>query len=166
MTIYFENEQDKEIPFDCEELVKTVIFAAVKAENCPYEVLVSVVITDNAAIQEANKEFRGIDKATDVLSFPAHQYETPSDFEDLYDDDFDMETGELILGDIMISYERAQEQAKEYGHSIKREIAFLTAHSVLHLCAYDHETDEERLLMEEKQEAVLQSLGITRDEEN
>ncbi|MBO7401492.1 MAG: rRNA maturation RNase YbeY [Lachnospiraceae bacterium] len=164
MTVYFENEQDKEIPFDCEELVKTVIQAAVKAEQCPYEVSVSVIITDNESIKEANRDFRGLDRATDVLSFPAHQYDVPSDFTYLADDDFDMDTGELILGDIMISYERALEQAKEYGHSIRREIAFLTAHSVLHLCGYDHETDDERLIMEEKQEAVLQSLGITRDE--
>ena len=151
MTVYFENEQDHAIPFNCEELVKTVIDAAVKSEKCPYEVTVSVVITDNDTIHATNKEFRGIDKATDVLSFPAHQYDTPSDFEGLSDDDFDIESDELVLGDIMISYEKAVEQAKEYGHSIKREIAFLTAHSVLHLLGYDHETDDERKEMEEKQ---------------
>ena len=164
MTLYFENEQENSIPFDCEELVKNVVSAAVRSENCPYDVTVSVIITDNNAICEANKEFRGIDKPTDVLSFPAHDFASPADYSDITDDDLDMDTGEFILGDIMISYERACAQAEEYGHSIKREVAFLVCHSVLHLLGYDHEDDEERKIMEEKQEAVLCGLGITRDE--
>lgn len=163
MTVYFENEQEKEIPFDHEELIKSVIEATVKSEACPYDVQVSVVITDNEAIHETNLEFRGIDRATDVLSFPMHEYSEPAFYNELEDEDFDPETDELLLGDIMISFEKAEEQAKEFGHSVKREIAFLTAHSVLHLLGYDHMEDEERKIMEEKQEAVLQSLGITRE---
>ncbi len=163
MTLYFENEQERELPFDAEELLKTVVKGVLDFEKCPHEATVSVVFTDDAGIKEVNAEYRDIDKATDVLSFPAHQYLSPSDFAELYDDDFDMDTGELILGDIMISVERAFLQAEEYGHSVKREIAFLTAHSVLHLLGYDHMTDEERIVMEEKQEAVLQGLRITRE---
>jgi len=162
LTIYFENEQEHEIPFDYEALIKTVVEAAVKSEGCPYEVQASVVITDNENIRQTNKEFRGIDKATDVLSFPMHQYSEPAFYDELEDEDFDPESDELVLGDIMISFERATEQAVEFGHSVKREIAFLTAHSVLHLLGYDHMEDEERIIMEEKQEAILQGLGITR----
>lgn len=163
MTVYFENEQDKEIGFDYEQLIKDVISAVTESEGCPYDFQASVVITDNESIKAVNSEFRDIDRETDVLSFPMHQYETPADYDELTDDDFDPETEELLLGDIMISYEKAVAQAAEYGHSVKREIAFLTAHSVLHLLGYDHMEDEDRKIMEEKQESVLQTLGITRE---
>ncbi len=163
MTVYFENEQDKEIGFDYEKLIKEVITAVTASEGCEYDWQASVVITDNESIKAVNSEFRGIDKETDVLSFPMHEYSSPANYDELTDDDFDPETDELLLGDIMISYEKALAQAAEYGHSIQREIAFLTAHSVLHLLGYDHMEDEERKVMETKQENVLKTLGITRE---
>ena len=115
-----------------------------------------------------NLEFRGIDRATDVLSFPMTEFPSPADYAYLDTDDssFDPETGELMLGNIVISKERAKEQAEEYGHSVEREFAFLIAHSMLHLLGYDHMEDEERLVMEKKQREVLEMLDdlTTRDQ--
>lgn len=165
MTIQIECES-KDIPeFDYETLIKKVITASLDYEGCPYEAEVNVVLTDNEEICRVNKEFRQIDRPTDVLSFPMVDYEEPGNFDFLEDrlEYFHPESGELLLGDIMISVERAREQAAEYGHSLEREMAFLTAHSVLHLCGYDHMEDEERLVMEEKQRQILDKLGITRD---
>jgi len=164
MTIYIENEQNKEIPFDYEELLNRIINYLIEREACPYETEVSVVITDDDVIHETNREFRNMDKATDVLSFPMCVYEIPGCFDELEEQDvFHPETGELILGDIMISYDHVQQQAEEYGHSQIREFAFLTVHSMLHLFGYDHETEEERRVMEQKQEEILNELEITRD---
>lgn len=165
MTVAIENETDWQFPFDYEEVIRSVISEALKHEGCPYDAEVNVVITDNAGIREVNRENRGIDAPTDVLSFPMAEYEAPADFSGFSEepDLFDPDSGELLLGDIMISAERAAEQAEEYGHSLKREIAFLTAHSMLHLMGYDHMNDGERILMEKRQEEILQNLGITRD---
>ncbi|MBE5960370.1 MAG: rRNA maturation RNase YbeY, partial [Lachnospiraceae bacterium] len=102
---------------------------------------------------------------TDVLSFPMVDYEVPSDFDHLEesaDDYFNPETGELLFGDIVISVDKVISQAEEYGHSTERELAFLVAHSMLHLCGYDHMEDEERLVMEERQKQILDQLNITR----
>lgn len=112
-----------------------------------------------------NRNFRGIDRPTDVLSFPLLNYDTPSDFsaaEEEEADSFDPESGELMLGDIVLSGDKILEQAEAYGHSVKREFAFLVAHSMLHLCGYDHMTEEEAKEMERRQEEILQSLSITR----
>lgn len=102
---------------------------------------------------------------TDVLSFPMVDYEKPSDFdhvEDAVEDYFNPETGELMLGDIVISVDKVEEQAEKYGHSQTRELAFLVAHSMLHLCGYDHMVDEERLVMEDRQRQILDTRGYTR----
>lgn len=166
MTFYVENDEEYEFPFSIEELFKLVAETVLDEEGCPYEASVNLVITDNEGIREYNKNYREIDKETDVLSFPGVDYDTPSDFsnvEDNVNDYFDPETGELLLGDMIISYEKAKEQAKQYEHSFKREIAFLIAHSMFHLCGYDHMTPDEAALMEKKQEAILQKLNITRD---
>ena len=138
--------------------------AVLDQEECPYEAQISLVLTDDDTIHSTNKEFRGIDRATDVLSFPMVDFPSPADYSVLEEDDscFHPESGELLLGDIMISVPRAVEQAREYGHSVKREYAFLIAHSMLHLLGYDHMEDEERLLMEEKQEQALKYLHIER----
>lgn len=164
MTVYIENEQEKEISFDYESLLNRIIPFTLSREKCPYEAEVSVVITDDEAIRETNREFRNMDKATDVLSFPMCTYRIPGDFTELEQQDvFHPETGELLLGDIMISYDHVQKQAEEFGHSETREFAFLTVHSMLHLFGYDHETEEERIVMEEKQKEILEELGIKRD---
>lgn len=164
MTIHLEYEADRVLDFDYEEVITKVINEAMDYENCPYEAEVEVVLTGNEEIHRVNKEFRDIDRATDVLSFPMVEYAEPGKFEQLeeQDDCFHPETGELLLGDIMISVDKVYEQAREYGHSEKRELAFLIAHSMLHLFGYDHMEDLERERMEQKQEAILSNLGITR----
>lgn len=164
MTLYYEEEGDVNLPLDGKDLAETVINAALDYAQCPYEAEVNLLLTENDMIQEMNKEFRSIDRATDVLSFPMAEYETPGDFASLEEqtDCFDPESGELLLGDIVISKEKVLEQAEEFGHSVKREYAFLIAHSMLHLFGYDHIEDEERAVMEEKQREILDQLKIWR----
>lgn len=165
MTILTEWETDIVFDFDCEALAKTVIEAACEAERCPYEAEVNLTFTDNAGIHEINRLHRGVDRPTDVLSFPMQIYETPADFshaEDCIEENFNPDTGELLLGDIIVSTEKVKEQADAFGHSEKRELAFLVLHSMLHLFGYDHEQDLEREKMEARQRAILDDLGITR----
>jgi probable rRNA maturation factor len=167
MTFCVENETDRELPFDAEDIAAKVITQALDYEDCPYEVTVDVLLTDNDGIHEMNREHRGIDRPTDVLSFPNVDYENPADFsgiEDFIEDYFDPESGELCLGDIVISIDKVFEQAKEYGHSPLREYAFLIAHSMLHLLGYDHIKPDEAAVMEAKQEEILTRLGITRND--
>lgn len=166
MHYFIENETDEVFDFNVDEVVKAVVDEVLDTEQCPYESQVNVLLTDNEGIRRFNKEYRDIDKETDVLSFPNLDFEVPGDFdidEDAEADYFDPESGELILGDIIISVDKVKEQAESYGHSRKREFAFLVAHSMLHLSGYDHMEPEEAQVMEKKQEAVLQKLGITRD---
>ena len=166
MTFYVENETAVEFPFLVEETVRTVCEAVLESENCPYETQVNVVLTDNSGIREMNRECRGIDRETDVLSFPNVDFEQEGVFdidEDREADYFDPDTGELMLGDILISVDKVMEQAQNYGHSVRREFAFLVAHSMLHLCGYDHMEAAEAKVMERKQEEILAGLGITRD---
>lgn len=167
MTSYVENETAKKFPFDVQELLEKIADTVLDREGCPYEVCVNLLLTDNEGIREYNKECRGIDRATDVLSFPNIAYEQEGDFSVIEEMDeadcFDPDSGELLLGDIIISVEKVEEQAKEYGHSELREFAFLTAHSMFHLCGYDHMEPDEAAVMEKKQEEVLTQLGITRE---
>ncbi len=166
MTFYVESETDRALPFDVEEVAGKVIVEALDYESCPYEVSVNVLLTDNEGIHELNRQYREIDQSTDVLSFPNVDYENPADFsaiEDRIEDYFDPENGELCLGDIVISVDKVYEQSQEYGHSVKREYAFLIAHSMLHLLGYDHMEAEEAEVMERKQEEILDRLGITRE---
>jgi len=166
MTSYVENETSLTFDFDVKEILDAVMEQVLDMENCPYEAQVNLLITDNDGIWQYNKEYRQVDAPTDVLSFPMLFFETEGDFsmaKEAKADCFDPESGELILGDIIISAPKVFEQAAKYGHSIKREFAFLTAHSMLHLCGYDHMEEEQARIMEEKQEQVLMLLGITRD---
>lgn len=166
MTFYVENETSVTFSFSPEEVVKQVAEKVLDTENCPYEVQINVLLTDNEGIHAFNKEYRDIDRETDVLSFPNLNFETESDFlipEEEEADYFDPDSGELILGDIIISVDKVKEQAESYGHSQKREFAFLVAHSMLHLCGYDHMEEDKAKVMEQKQEEVLTALQITRD---
>ncbi len=166
MSFCVDNEMNAEFPFDIDETIKSVCEAVLKEEKCPYEVQINVVLTDNEGIRELNREFRNIDRETDVLSFPGLEFETPGEFivgEEQEADCFDPDTKELILGDIMISVDKVYSQAEEYGHSTKREFAFLIAHSMLHLCGYDHMEEQDAELMEQKQKMILDELGIQRD---
>lgn len=164
MRIYLENEEGPELDLDYMEIANLIAEGVLDYENCPYESQIELLLTNNDEIRRINNEFRGIDHPTDVLSFPMIDYESPADFSSLEEDDsnFDPETGELILGDIVISKEKVIAQAEEYGHSVKREFAFLIAHSMLHLLGYDHMEEEERLVMEKKQRSILENLGIER----
>lgn len=155
--IFFSDEQEKLAPpDDIEQLIESCTRAALEEEKISEDAQVSVTLVDNEAIREINREHRNIDSATDVLSFPLGD-------EDSFDTD--PETGAILLGDIVISLERAAEQAREYGHSFRREVAFLITHSLFHLLGYDHvDSEEDEKLMFGKQEKVLEALGITREE--
>lgn len=142
MTILQEEECAVAFDFDYRETARQVIETALAQEGCPYEAEISLTLTTDEEIHKVNREFRGIDRPTDVLSFPMVEYEAPADFsgvEKEQADCFNPETGELMLGDILISVDKVKEQAKKYGHSQRREYAFLIAHSMLHLMGYDHE---------------------------
>lgn len=166
MTIDFENETEKAFDFDCERIAGTVMEKTLDYFHCPYEAEISLVLTDNEGIREINRQFRKIDAATDVLSFPALEYESPADFTFLEEsaDAFNPDTGELMLGDMMISVERVASQAEEYGHSELREYAFLIVHSMLHLLGFDHMEEDERLVMEDYQRKLLEELEIRRED--
>lgn len=165
MTIEIEEEVEVSFDFDYKKLMETVVNAALDYVKCPYEALVNILLTDNEAIREINRDNRGIDSATDVLSFPNAEYETPADFETLEEtqtDVFHPESGELMLGDIVISIDRVSSQAEEYGHSQERELGFLVAHSILHLCGYDHMEEGEREIMEQKQREIMDMVHLYR----
>lgn len=168
MTLIMENEQDITFDFDPYETARLVVEGVLDQEQCPYEAEVELILTDSETIQRMNREHRNIDRETDVLSFPMTDYPAPASFDFLEtgegDDCFNPDTGELLLGDIVICVPKAIAQAEEYGHSVKREYAFLIAHSMLHLLGYDHMVPSEAAVMEEKQEAVLRKLHIVREE--
>ncbi len=145
-------------------LIEQVLQKGAELENLPFDAEVSVCFTNNEEIRQINQEQRGIDKATDVLSFPMLEMIPGQDY-NVGPEDLDPETGFVYLGDIVISLERAEEQAKEYDHSIERETAFLAIHSLLHLLGFDHMNEEERKEMRLHEEAVLTALSLTREEE-
>lgn len=165
MTVEIEFETERNPALAYETIINEIIEAAMDYEGCPYEAEVSVLVTDNDGIQEINRENRGIDRPTDVLSFPMNEYPSPADFDSIDEDDpglFDPDTGELLLGDIVLSQDKIFAQAEAYGHSPERELAFLVAHSMLHLFGYDHMEDEERAEMERRQEEILTGKGYVR----
>lgn len=145
-----------ELEFDA-KLPATVERAAVKVGELYGldSAEVSVTLTDNVYIHELNKKYRGIDRPTDVLSFALNEGDEPEVFDG---------PEVNMLGDIIISVERAEEQASEYGHSVEREIAFLTVHGMLHLLGYDHMEEEDRKEMRQEEDFVMEKLGITRGE--
>lgn len=165
--INFWDEITEEINEEELALAKKVIEHILQKEGCPFDCEVNLTMTDNDGIQAVNKEFRDMDKPTDVLSFPNCDFDTPGEFsqfrdEDVYFDCFNPENDYFVLGDIMISRDKMLAQAEEYGHGVTREYAFLIAHSVLHLIGYDHMEEEEAKHMEAKQNEYLNDLGITR----
>lgn len=162
--ITIEYEIEEKLSFDCEKVATLVIEEVLNSEKCPYEIDVTLIITDNAEIQAVNYEFRHIDAPTDVLSFPLITFQEPAVFSNVDEDitNFHPETGELLLGDMVISIDKVKEQAQSYGHSELREFAFLIAHSMLHLFGYDHIEEEDRYIMEQKQRKLLEKLEILR----
>ena len=169
MTVNIENEYSGVMPEELtaeavRSIADNVINEALDHEKCPYEIEVDLLLTDDDNIMELNSQFRSMDKSTDVLSFPLIDYESAADFTgfDELDELFNPDTGELMLGDIVISVDHCRAQAKEYGHGIVREFAFLIAHSMLHLMGYDHMTPEDAADMEHRQKEILDKLGYTR----
>ena len=147
MSLYIETEGTICFPFDIEEVARLVIDAALDIVQCPYEAEINLLLTHDDEIHE-------------MLEFavPGDFTEISEDAEDI----FNPESGELMLGDIVISVDRVLTQAEEYGHSSRREYAFLIAHSMLHLCGYDHMEEDERALMEEKQREIMEKINILR----
>ena len=154
-----ENETDEEISEQQINELTRVCCEIMKNEECNFDAEISFTFTDNEGIREINRDYRNIDRPTDVLSFPMLEFG-----DDETDVEYETEDGLVLLGDIVISIERAKEQAQEFGHSLRRELAFLTAHSMLHLLGYDHVDDPvgEKMMIE-KQDIALNALGITRD---
>ncbi len=153
--LYFSNHQkNTELPKGLRTLIRRCCEEALSEEQIEDDAEVNLTVVDNEEIHKMNLEYREKDSATDVLSFPM------SDGEEF---DIDPETNRIILGDIVISAEKAAEQAKEYGHSFEREMCFLATHSMLHLLGYDHEkSKEEEKIMFQKQDKILKKLGINR----
>lgn len=166
-----ENTADPELvfPFDRRETAEAVCSKVLETEHCPYPAEVSLTYTGDEEIRELNRDYRDTDRVTDVLSFPNLPFEGadgPKDWSIARENEtdcLDPETGRLALGDIVLNLNRTALQAEEYGHSLQREFAFLIAHSMLHLCGYDHMTEEDAEVMFARQEEILQELGITRD---
>jgi probable rRNA maturation factor len=151
--------------FDAEEVAQQVCEAVLASEECPYDAGVYLMVTDEEEVHRMNLDYRGIDRTTDVLSFPAVPFEAESDFSAVEENEMDYidpDTGFLQLGDIVINASRVWEQAREYGHSPRREFAFLVAHSMLHLFGFDHMEEDERLIMEEKQREIMDLTGLKR----
>lgn len=172
MIFSVEREVKKRFLFDLTKLGKKVAEAVLRDEEFPFllsdassAAQISLLLTDDEGIRTYNASYRGKDTPTDVLSFPSVEYDKPADFLRLDAEEgvYDPETGCYVLGDIILNADRVTAQAFAYGHSEKREAAFLIAHSVLHLIGYDHVTKAEASVMEQKQEAVLNRLKITRD---
>ena len=158
--LLIENAQSSlELTDELKQTVEKVCARSLESEGFEEEAQISVTFVDNEEIKRINCEHRDIDKVTDVLSFPMLEFDENGEAVA----DFEYDGGEIVLGDIVISLERASEQAQSYGHSLKREVAFLTAHSMLHLLGYDHMEPDEEKEMFEKQEKILESLGITRE---
>ena len=166
MSLNLEVEVDVPFTFDYEALADEVVAFTIDHEGFPYEAEVNLTLTDNEGIHEINRMYRQIDAPTDVLSFPMLSYEQAGDFsalEEDYEDNFNPDTGEIMLGDIVISVDRVRKQAAAYGHSERREFAFLIVHSMLHLFGYDHMTPEDAAVMEPKQRQILEEMNISRD---
>lgn len=160
------NSQDViDVTDKMENIILDCVNKALDMEGFDYMAKVSIILVDNPSIQEVNSEYRGIDRETDVLSFPmldlepGHGELDPNDFIN----DVDPDTGAVILGDIMISLEKTGEQAKEYGHSFERELGFLTVHGMLHLLGYDHMDEEDKDIMRAREETILGALNLIRE---
>jgi len=149
LRIYFESDTDMTVTYSLKMLLRRAIESTLSYEGVNADCEVSVTFTDNEGIHGLNKTYRNIDRATDVLSFPQIDYESG-------------EGAEGMLGDIVLSLERAREQAEEFGHSFERECAFLCVHSVLHLLGYDHElSDEDDADMRKRQRDVMEIMGLS-----
>ena len=169
MTITIEEEIPADLGFDCLIFAKEVISFTLLHEKFPFEAEVNLTLTDNEAIQELNRDYRNIDAATDVLSFPMLNLTEAGKFSSIGQDienNFNPDSGEAMLGDIVISAPKVKEQAAAFGHSVRREFAFLIVHSILHLLGYDHINPKDAECMEHKQETILNKMNVFRSQED
>lgn len=154
-------ESEVDCPAGTQELLEKVISAALEAEGVEADCEINVLLTDDEGIHQVNLDMRGVDRPTDVLSFPMFDLQPG---EKPGEEDADPDTGLVPLGDMCLSLERARAQAEEFGHSVERELSYLTVHSVLHLLGYDHmDEGPMKVQMRGREEAILQTLGITRE---
>ena len=156
MTLIIDNRTDFELTDEIKETLEKVCLKSLQYEEFNEDCEISLSIVTNDEIHDINKQFRNIDSPTDVLSFPQLTFEEGEEADV-------NENGEIVLGDIIISIDRAKEQAEEYGHSLKRELAFLSVHSMLHLMGYDHMVPEEEEDMFRRQKEILIEAGIPRE---
>ncbi|MGI6705279.1 MAG: rRNA maturation RNase YbeY [Clostridia bacterium] len=169
MTIIIDNWQNKvEVTKEMEALLKGLIQKTLELEGEHAPMEIGIILADNEQIRELNRKHRGIDRETDVLSFPMIEYEDYCDSEveqfrlEEMETEMDHDSQEILLGDIVISLEKALQQAEEYGHEIEREIGFLTVHGMLHLLGYDHMEKEDEKIMRQREEEVLHSFHLIR----
>ena len=155
LKMYYKNSQDKlQVSPSLRGLCRRAVHTALTYEKADFDCEVSLTFTDNEGIRELNREYRGIDRATDVLSFPMYDFAAGEEPEPPFP---------VTLGDIVLSLEKAQAQAEEYGHSFERETAFLCVHSTLHLLGYDHElSDEDDRDMRSRQDDIMEILKLSR----
>ena len=165
MTLLIDDLVTEGLNFDYKKTAEDVVNESLNLLHFPLPVQVSLSLVSEEEIHVENQQFRGVDRPTDVLSFPMLEYPAPGDFSFIEDDEdsVDPDTGEIVLGDIVLCIQKVLSQAEEYGHSVRREYAFLIAHSMLHLMGYDHVEDKEREEMEKLQDEILDHLGIGRD---
>lgn len=157
MTVTIEEEIEVPFSFDYKSMAIEVVRTALESENFPFEAELSLFLVSPEEIKNINREYRRIDKVTDVLSFPLISYQSAGDFSHLEneEDNFNPDTGEALLGDIILCVDKVKEQAANYGHSEQREYSFLILHSMLHLFGYDHMEENEAAVMEERQRNIL-----------
>jgi len=165
--IFIDNRQNKiEVTEELETVIKEVIEYTLKEEKLFIDNEVSVIFIDNEEIREINLKQRGIDKITDVLSFPMLHYPENKVFKDVYInyefDESDLYDDRLVIGDVALSLEKSKEQSEEFGHSFIRECAYLTVHSILHLLGYDHMEEAEKSIMRKREEEILNNFKISR----
>lgn len=160
MSLMINNKQDKYDTTEIEKLIETVYEKTLEERKMDSNYEVSVTFVDNEEIRKINRDYRNIDTPTDVLSFPMIDYKSNSKPNDV--ENMDLDSGEIVLGDIVISLERAHEQSIDYGHSFQREIAFLMVHGMLHLLGYDHMEENDRKKMRAEEEKILSVLNMER----
>lgn len=164
MTIMIEEETEASFSFDYKKTAEDAIRFSLAQEKFPFEAEINLLLTDDAGIKELNQKYRQIDSPTDVLSFPMINFPKAGDFVQFAADadNFNPDTGEAVLGDIIINAARVRQQARNFGHSERREFAFLIVHSMLHLFGYDHMTQQEAAVMEDEQRRIMEGMNILR----
>ena len=162
--LFIEEEVPVPFLFPYQETAKRAVQAVLEAEQFPCSAEISLLLTGDEKVRILNRDFRNMDRETDVLSFPMQDFKEAGNYKDPPPDpsEIDADTGGLCLGDIVLSVPKVLSQAEDYGHSVEREFAFLIVHSMLHLLGYDHIEENDRLIMEDRQQKIMEALQILR----